>query len=239
MKAWSLLGLAEGIAKQLPAQTSPPSAISIPATKDEDGRAAAAAIGSEACLTSAPKTVRVFQRQDHSLRHAQRGSPRYSGNRGDEPGWVGPGNHPGPGQGRGDERQAENHPMGSRLAFNISRGRGAAERQEVWMVTADGQRRKIADDGYVVAWSPDGTRLVTFRMNGREIENLHPRRRDRQREPATFPEDRFGVGLVTRWAGPGGDGRQRRARFLNIRRKAHTRSARFTSRSRTGQVESW
>jgi dipeptidyl aminopeptidase/acylaminoacyl peptidase len=52
------------------------------------------------------------------------------------------------------------------------RGRSTTVLPEVWLLTVEGQRRKIADDGHVAAWSPDGTRLATYRVKGHEIENV-------------------------------------------------------------------
>jgi Tol biopolymer transport system component len=63
-------------------------------------------------------------------------------------------------------------PDGSRLAFNVTRGRGATVPNEVWIITAEGQRRKIAADGFVAAFSSDGMRLALFREKNREIENV-------------------------------------------------------------------
>ena len=63
-------------------------------------------------------------------------------------------------------------PDGTRLAFDVSRGRGEAAHSEVWLLTAEGQRRKVADNAYVSAFSPDGTRLAVFRLKDHEIENV-------------------------------------------------------------------
>ena len=51
-------------------------------------------------------------------------------------------------------------------------GTGANQHSELWMLTAEGQRHKIADNGYVAAWSPDGTRLATYRLKDRDVENV-------------------------------------------------------------------
>jgi Tol biopolymer transport system component len=69
---------------------------------------------------------------------------------------------------------ARESPDGTRLAFDLSRGRDATAHSEAWVVSAEGHRHKIADDGYVAAWSPDGTRLATHRSDssGRVIENF-------------------------------------------------------------------
>src|SRR4051794_34495511 len=45
-------------------------------------------------------------------------------------------------------------PDGRRLGYSvIPKGR---KRAEVWLLGMDGQRRKVSDDGTIVAWSPDG-----------------------------------------------------------------------------------
>ena len=63
-------------------------------------------------------------------------------------------------------------PDGTRLAFDVTRGRGTAAHSEVWLLTAGGQRRKVADNAYVSAFSPDGTRLAVYRLKDREIDNI-------------------------------------------------------------------
>ena len=75
VKAWSLLGLAEGIAKQLPARTARVSASKRRAT----GCARlATAVRTRFCLATGPETVRDLQRQDPPVRHSAREPPRRS-----------------------------------------------------------------------------------------------------------------------------------------------------------------
>ncbi len=42
---------------------------------------------------------------------------------------------------------------------------------DLWILDADGKRRKLVDNQYVLAWSPDGKRLATCRFTDREMEN--------------------------------------------------------------------
>ena len=62
-------------------------------------------------------------------------------------------------------------PDGRRLAFGTISGDG--KRWETWILEADGRRRKVAADGVVRAWSPDGSSLACFRRKGADgWENL-------------------------------------------------------------------
>jgi len=61
-------------------------------------------------------------------------------------------------------------PDGRRLAFSLwNRDEKEPPRNlvhvkpEVWLLSVEGQRRKIADDGTVVAWFPDGSKLICCR----------------------------------------------------------------------------
>jgi dipeptidyl aminopeptidase/acylaminoacyl peptidase len=62
-------------------------------------------------------------------------------------------------------------PDGRRLAFSLYRRDDQQPKQrvidevkaEVWVLIAGGERRKVGDDGIVVAWSSDSTRLVCSR----------------------------------------------------------------------------
>ncbi|WP_246196657.1 sigma-70 family RNA polymerase sigma factor [Aquisphaera giovannonii] len=63
-------------------------------------------------------------------------------------------------------------PDGTRLAYNVARGRGDASREEIWLLTAAGDRRMLAAGGQVAAWSPDGTQLAVIRAKGRESRNV-------------------------------------------------------------------
>jgi Tol biopolymer transport system component len=66
-------------------------------------------------------------------------------------------------------------PDGRRLAFSVLKSSEKAPsndgdvKLEVWLLSAQGQRRKITDDGTVVAWSPDGSKLICCRGS---LENL-------------------------------------------------------------------
>ena len=52
-------------------------------------------------------------------------------------------------------------PNGQRIAYGlIPKG---SRQSEVWLLGKDGRRRKVADDGMVVAWSPDGAKLLCYR----------------------------------------------------------------------------
>jgi Tol biopolymer transport system component len=61
-------------------------------------------------------------------------------------------------------------PDGLRLAFSVQHGQG--ERAEVWTLEANGRLRKIASDGRVQAWSPDGTRLACYRGRPDDMESF-------------------------------------------------------------------
>jgi Tol biopolymer transport system component len=64
-------------------------------------------------------------------------------------------------------------PDGKRLAFTTARAKGKVA--ELWLLTPEGTRRKLADKLMVTAWSPDGTHLTAIRENAdetREWENV-------------------------------------------------------------------
>jgi Tol biopolymer transport system component len=166
VKAWSMLGLAQGVAKRLPPRPVLSAASKEPAPNEDSSRATARKIAAPQVrkLSGSFKGKIILfgtGRDDH---------PDSSGIEAINP------------DGTGletilvlDKNEHMNagreSPDGTRLAFTLTRGRGATERNEVWVVTAGGQRRRI-DDGQVVAWSPDGTRLATFRSKDRQIENI-------------------------------------------------------------------
>ena len=172
VKAWSLFGLAEGISKRLPARTTP---VSASKTSAPEGDAAQAIAATRSGLAGPPlrKPSGSFKGKIILFGTRRENRPETLGIEAMNP------------DGSGletililsrDERMfsARESPDGTRLAFDLLRGHGQAAHAEVWVLTADYHRRKIADDGYVVAWSPDGTRLATHRSNsmGREIENF-------------------------------------------------------------------
>jgi hypothetical protein len=51
-------------------------------------------------------------------------------------------------------------PNGHALALSIKTT--AKTHADVWLVTAGGQRQKVAANGMVAAWSPDGTGLLCW-----------------------------------------------------------------------------
>jgi hypothetical protein len=61
-------------------------------------------------------------------------------------------------------------PDGRRLAFSVITD--GSDRAEIYVLGADGRLRKVADDGIVQAWSPDGTRLAFFRTNQDDFQNF-------------------------------------------------------------------
>jgi len=52
-------------------------------------------------------------------------------------------------------------PNGRSLAFSVQRD--GQNQPEVWVLGPEGRRVKVAEDGIVTAWSPDGTRLACSR----------------------------------------------------------------------------
>jgi tetratricopeptide (TPR) repeat protein len=61
-------------------------------------------------------------------------------------------------------------PDGRRLAFSVARK--GSDRFEAWLLEADGRLRKIADSARVEAWSPDGTRLACTRGKNKAWESF-------------------------------------------------------------------
>jgi len=55
-------------------------------------------------------------------------------------------------------------PDGRRIAFGTLSG--DAKGRETWILEANGNRRKVSNDGMIRAWSPDGTSLACFRQKG-------------------------------------------------------------------------
>ncbi|MDR3622712.1 MAG: hypothetical protein P4L85_25390 [Paludisphaera borealis] len=148
-KAWSLGGLAEGLAGRLPA--SPPPKIRILVSTPQVAEPAA---------EHAPKPITTFRGKIVLF-----GTRRAVGGEAQRIEMINP-------DGTGletiltlDEGQAIHagrvSPDGKRLAFSASQA--GTRRPDLWSVTTDRVRRKIADDILVVAWSPDGRRLAAIR----------------------------------------------------------------------------
>ncbi len=171
IKSWSLLGLAEGLAKGLPLHTPrKPPLRDLPA-EGNTAQAAAAAIGTRSASPPERKPSGSFKGK----------IILFGTQRADRAGILGIEAMNPAGQNQETIALLEKEtsllggrvsPDGTRLAFDQVRGQGKAAHSEVWLLMAEGQRRKVCDDAYVAAFSQDGTRLAVFRQKNREFDNL-------------------------------------------------------------------
>lgn len=171
VKAWSLLGLAEGMSKRLPARTAPASASKDSAPDGDAARAITAAVGTRLVSPPVRKPTGTFKGKILLFGTRREDRPDTLGIEAMNPDGTGMETILILGRDEG-LLGARESPDGTRLAFDVRRGAGLTADSEVWSLTAEGHRSKMAVDGSVAAWSPDGTRLATYRSKGREIDNV-------------------------------------------------------------------
>jgi hypothetical protein len=180
VKAWALWGLAKGLAQRLPASPPPKIRIALPADVDQAAASRTAEPASNPIASFRGKIVLFGVRRpgDREGRRIEMMNPDGTGSETVVVLEKGEGIYAG--------RIA---PDGERLAFSFTQvGRTSPD---LWTLTTDRTRRKVADDLHVVAWSPDGRRLAAIRADAktRRRENLILDVENGHEDRLAIPED--------------------------------------------------